>query len=112
MTQSELLTQLAPLDSTQQVRWMLTLGATLTIAARNFYETGTDNAEGLALRGFNEIQHRVYARIRDLTDATEWTLESFLDMIIGTAAHFKIESSVAWALQRSLPTPSTQEALT
>jgi hypothetical protein len=112
MTQSELLIQLAPLDRDQQVRWMLALGACLTIAARNFYETGTDNAEGLPLRGLNEIQHRVYARGRDLTDGKEWTLESFLEMIIGTAAHFKIDSSVAWALQRSLPTLSTEEALT
>ncbi len=109
MTQSELLIQLAPLNLEQQVRWMLALGAYLTIAARDFYELGTDNAEGLPLRGFNEIQHRVYARVRDLTDEKEWTLESFLDMIIGTAAHFKIDSSVAWALQRSLPTPSTQQ---
>jgi len=41
MTQSELLIQLAPLDHNQQVRWMLALGACLTIAARDFYETGT-----------------------------------------------------------------------
>jgi hypothetical protein len=112
MTQSELLIQLAPLNRDQQVHWMLALGAYLTIAARNFYETGTDNAEGPPLRGFNEIQHRVYARVRDLADGEEWTLESFLDMIIGTAARFKIDSSVAWALQRSSPTPSTQEAFT
>ena len=112
MIQSELIIKLAPLDRDQQVHWMLALGAYLTIAARNFYETGTDDAEGLPLRGFNEIQHRIYARIRDLTDGREWTLESFIDMIIGTAAHFKIDSSVAWALQRSLPIPSTQEALT
>jgi hypothetical protein len=105
MTKSELLTQLAPHDPTQQIRWMLTLGACLTVAARDFYETGTDEAEGLPLRGFNEIQHRVYARIRDLTDGKEWTLEDFLGMIIGTAAHFNIDRSVAWALQRSLPTP-------
>jgi hypothetical protein len=105
MTKSEILINLAPLDSIQQIRWMLTLGASLTVAARNFYETGTDNAEGPPLRGFNEIQHRIYARIRDLTDGKEWTLEGFVDMIIGTAAHFKIDSSVAWALQRSLATP-------
>jgi hypothetical protein len=103
MTQSELLIQLTPLDPDQQVRWMLKLGAWLTIAARTFYEPGTDEAEGSHLRGFNEIQHRVYARIRDLRDGKEWTLESFLDMIIGTAAHFKIASSVAWAIQKSLP---------
>jgi len=103
MTQSELLIQLAPLDHNQQVRWMLALGACLTIAARDFYETGTDEAEGLPLRGFNEIQHRVYGRIRDLADGKEWTLEDFLGMIIGT--HFNIDRSVAWALQRSLPTP-------
>jgi hypothetical protein len=105
MTQSELLTNLTPLDSDQQIRWMLNLGAFLTIAARNFYEAGTDNAEGPPLRGFNEIQHRVYGRIQDLRDGKEWTLESFVDMIINTAAHFKIWSSVAWALERSLPLP-------
>jgi hypothetical protein len=84
---------------------MISLGEWLTIAARNFYETGTDNAEGSPLRGFNEIQHRIYARIRDTRDGHDWTLESFLDMTINTAAHFKISSSVAWALQRSLPPP-------
>ena len=107
MTQSELLANLAPLNSDQQVRWMLNLGAFLTIAARIFYETGTDHAEGSPLRGFNEIQHRVYARIRDVTDGKEWTLESFLNMVIGTASQFKISADVAWALRRSLPSPST-----
>ena len=106
MTQSELLANLAPLNSDQQIRWMLDLGAFLTIAARDSYEAGTDNAEGPPLRGFNEIQHRVYARIRDLRDGKEWTLESFVVMIIHTSAHFKIDNGVAWALQRSLPTAS------
>jgi hypothetical protein len=105
MTQSELLTKLAPLDAIHQIKWMIALGADLTVAARDFYETGTDNADGSQLRGINEIQHWIYARIRDMRDEQDWALESFLDMIINTAAHFKIGSSVAWALQRSLPTP-------
>jgi len=104
MTKLELLDSLASLDERQQIQWMITLGSYLTIAARNFYQVGTENAEGRPLRGFNEIQHRVHARIWDISNGKEWTLESFIDMLLGNASIYGIDSEVAWALKNSLPT--------
>jgi len=103
MTKSELLNSLAKLDEKQQIQWMVALGSYLTIAARNFYETGTENAEGRPLRGFNEIQHRVYARIWDISHGKEWTLESFIDMLLESNSIYGIDSGVAWALKNSMP---------
>jgi len=81
---------------------MLALGAELTLAARSGYEAGTDEANGKVLRGFNEIQHRVYARIREIGNEREWTTESFIDMIIEYSVAFGIEGDVRWALNRSI----------
>jgi len=86
----------------EQIAWLILLGGERTIAARNFYEVGTDHAEGTPLRGFNEIQHRVYGRITTLQNGDEWTTESFWKMLRDMSRHFHIEAEVKWAIRRSL----------
>jgi len=105
MNKPELVRALEPLNAEQQIQWMVALGSHLTVAARSFYEAGTENAEGPPLRGFNEIQHRVYARIREMSDGRDWTLESFIAMLIEYGSLYKIAGDVDWAIKQSFPKP-------
>jgi hypothetical protein len=89
-------------DPQEQLAWTISLGAELTIAARNFYEVGTDRAERSPLRGFNEIQHRIYGRIGVLRDGNAWTTDSFLQMMRDTSRHYNVEADVRSAIRRSV----------
>ena len=103
MTKAEIVNTIKRLTIDEQIRWMEALGGELTVAARNFYEVGTENAAGKPLRGFNEIQHRIYGRIRDLRDGHDWTLESFVVMLREYSKIYAIERDVLWAIKASMP---------
>jgi hypothetical protein len=103
MTKTELFEGLKTLQAEQQIQWMLRLGGYLTISARGFYSSNSQPGNISRLMGFNEIQHRVYGRIRDLNGGNEWTLDSFLDGIIETSNFYEINGDVGWALKKALP---------
>jgi hypothetical protein len=98
-SKKEILAVLEKLDPEQQITWMLDLGAELTVAARVAYrpDIGQDSVE--QLQGFNEMQHRVYGRIRHLRDRQEWTLESFLDGLLEKATFYGILGDFGWAFR-------------
>ena len=77
---------------------MIDLGVSLTIAARDAYPKDEQPAKSLRLVGFNELQHQVYGRIRQLRRGEEWTLESFLDGLLQRAQHYEISGGLSWAL--------------
>jgi hypothetical protein len=104
MTESKIIEAIKPLTNEQQVRWMRNLGYNLTVAARSFYEAGTMQAEGTRLRGFNEIHHRLYTRMRHLMENEEWTIESFVAMLDEQSRAHGIEHDVVWAIKQSMPT--------
>lgn len=103
MTKTELFERLNILPSEQQIQWMLRLGGNLTVAARGFYSSDPETGDINRLMGFNEIQHRLFGRIHALTRGDEWTLESYLDGIIGSSEFYGISGDVGWALKKSLP---------
>jgi hypothetical protein len=93
---------LRPLDREQEVQWMLVLGAQLTVCARCSYPLEETPGNITMLIGFNEMQHRVYGRIRQLHRGEEWTLESFLEGLLQQARYYQIEGDFGAALKASM----------
>lgn len=109
MTTVEILEKLKSLDNDQQVEWMVALGANLTVAARAEYpssmwegDTAKSPGDMAKLIAFNEIQHRIYGRIRAIRNGEEWTIESFLGDFIQRASASGIAEAFAWAVSNSL----------
>jgi hypothetical protein len=86
---------------------MLRLGAALTITARNCYQFEANPGDLRGLMGINEIQHRLFARIRDLRAGHEWTIESFVGMILDTASNYGVPGEVGWAVKQAMPSLKT-----
>jgi hypothetical protein len=109
MNTVEILEKLKSLNTEQQVQWMIALGANLTVAARTVYPSSmwngdTANSPGdiNKLIAFNEIQHRVYGRMRAIRNGEEWTTEDFLNDFIRSASFNEIGDVFAWAVASSL----------
>jgi hypothetical protein len=102
MNRQEVLDSVRGLATEQELQWMFDLGAQLTISARGAYAVHESGGDVLHLMGFNELQHQVYGRSRQLRRGEEWTLESFLDGLIEKATVYKIEGDLGWAIQVSL----------
>jgi hypothetical protein len=102
VTEKEVIEAVKALDTDRQVLWMLGLGSSLTIAARNCYARDPDVGRIDGLMGFNEIQHRLFGRIREITAGNEWTIDSFVRGLIETASTYRISGEVAWAVKQSL----------
>ncbi|MFT4114251.1 hypothetical protein [Silvibacterium sp.] len=81
---------------------MFDLGAQLTISARGAYALEEAGGDVAHLTGFNELQHQIYGRLRELRRGGSWTLESFLDGLIEKAAHYGIGGDLGWAVTVSL----------
>ncbi len=53
-------------SDTEKIYFLARLAHELTVCARSTYEAGTDRViEPCVLRGYNELQHRVTASLRD-----------------------------------------------
>ena len=102
LTKDELILEVGKLNSDQQIAWMLTLGELLTISARSSYKTDGEAGQIEGVMGHNEIQHRLFARIRDLRAGKEWTIESFVGMILQMANTYGVAGDVGWAIQKSV----------
>ena len=102
MTRNDVLNGLRNLTTEEQIQWMFGFGYELTVAARGAYTVGELDGDAARLMGFNELQHQVYGRSRQLRCGEEWTLESFLDSLIEKAKLYKIEGDVGSAIQFSL----------
>jgi hypothetical protein len=99
MTKQDILDTLRDITPAQELQWMLTLGSALTVSARGCYPTEAQSGNTALLIGFNELQHQVYGRIRQLRRGEEWTLESFVDGLMQRAHHYRIEGDLGWALK-------------
>ena len=102
MTRQEVVESLSKLTPEQEQQWMFDLGAQLTISARGAYAMPEQNGDVLRLMGFNELQHQIYGRSRDLLHGRVWTLQSFLDGLVEKAIYYKIEGDLGWAIRSSL----------
>jgi hypothetical protein len=102
MTRQEVLDSVRELAPEQEQQWMFGLGAQLTISARGAYAVQETSGDVLRLMGFNELQHQIYGRLRELRRDGTWTLESFLDGLIEKAALYRIGGDLGWAFQVSL----------
>jgi hypothetical protein len=102
MTRQEVLDSLSNLPTDGQTQWMFDLGYQLTISARSADKVGELDGDAVGLMGFNELQHQVYGRARQLRRGEEWTLESFLDTLIRKAKVYKIEGDLGSAINASL----------
>lgn len=102
MTKRKLLNILQPLSDEEQIHWMIDLGGELTVAARGGYPVEEQPGSITHLIAFNEMQHQLYGRIRTLRRKEEWTLESFLNGLVESAVHYKVEGDFGWALKRSV----------
>ena len=81
---------------------MFDLGAQLTISARGAYTVPEENGDVLRLMGFNELQHQIYGRSRDLRHGGVWTMQSFLDGLMEKATYYKIGGDLGWAIRSYL----------
>ena len=102
MTRQEVFDSVSSLTAEEQLQWMFDFGYQLTVSARGAYAVHESGGDVLRLMGFNELQHQVYGRSLQLRRGEEWTLESFLDALIGKAKFYKIEGDLGWAIQVSL----------
>jgi hypothetical protein len=102
MTKQEVLDILRPLGANREMEWMIDLGAALTVSARGGYAAQDQAESANQLIGFNELQHQIYGRIRQLRCDEIWTLDSFLDGLMQRARHYKIEGDFGWALKTSI----------
>ena len=102
LSKADLIHTLTPLNTEQQIRWMLSLGHALTISARSSYKTDTDPGRIEGVMGHNEIQHRLFARIRDLSAGCEWTTESFINLLLETGKSYGVAGDIGWAIRQSL----------
>ena len=102
MTEEEVVEAVRPLNTDQQVRWMLGLGTSLTIAAHSCYVLELNPGRIDGLMGFNEIQHRLFGRIREIAAGNDWAIESFVKGLIEAGSTYRIADEVGWAVQQSL----------
>lgn len=104
MTRDDVLNSLRNLTTDKQIEWMFDFGYQLTVAARGAYTLGELDGDAARLMGFNELQHQVYGRSRQLRRGEEWTIESFFDSLIEKAKIYKIEGDLGSAIHTSLRT--------
>ena len=104
-TKEELIEATQTLTIEEQIDWMIALGAELTVVARGGYPFNDEPGDLKHLITCNELQHRVYGRIRDLRRGHEWTLESFVALIVDHMEATSIPGDIAWAVKRSMPKP-------
>jgi hypothetical protein len=102
MTRQNVLDSVNGLTTDEQLQWMFDFGYQLTVSARGAYAVQELDGDASRLMGFNELQHQIYARSKQLRRGEEWTLESFLDALIEKAKVYKIEGDLGWAMQVSL----------
>ena len=102
MTKNDVIAALEGLGPSQELQWMIDLGANLTISARGYYPVDKQLGSLSHLMGFNELQHQIYGRIREFRRNKEWTLDSFLDGLIGKAGFYGISGDVGWAVKSAL----------
>ena len=69
----------------QELRWMIQLGANLTVSARGYYPLKKKHGSLSHLMGFNELQHQVYGRIRQFGCDQSWTLDTFVEGLLEKA---------------------------
>jgi hypothetical protein len=86
----------------QELKWMVDLGANLTVSARGYYPVDNQPGSLSHLIGFNELQHQVYGRIREFARNKEWTLDSFLDGLIHKAEFYGISGDLGWAIKTAI----------
>jgi hypothetical protein len=102
MTRQEVLDCVRRLTPEHELEWMFDLGAQLTISARGAYAIEEVDGNVTQLMGFNELQHNIYGRMRELRRGGVWTLDSFLDGLVEIAKHYGIEGDLGWAVKASL----------
>jgi hypothetical protein len=100
MTRKDIIDQLQRLDGQGQHQWLIRLGSNFTVCAPAGYPDGDNPGKMEHLIGFNELQHQLYHYLRDPNG--DWSLESLLDTLFGTAKRFGIEGDAGWALMNSL----------
>jgi hypothetical protein len=102
MTRQQVRDNVLSLTTDKQLEWMFDLGYQLTVSARGAYAVKELDGDAVRLMGFNELQHQVYGRSRHLQRREEWTLESFLDVLIAKAKVYNVEGDLGGAIQVSL----------
>jgi hypothetical protein len=102
MTKRDVMEALQGRRADQELRWMIALGANLTVSARGYYPVETKPGSLSHLMGFNELQHQVYGRIRKLGREEDWTLDSFLDGLLEKAEFYGISGDLGWAIKSAI----------
>lgn len=105
MTQTDCEKALSSMTSAEQVRFLTTLGHTLTIAARGAYEFQAPGVTNPRLfRDFNEIHHRIYPQIRSLVGSGKpaFDAERMVSWLIGEGKSEEFQRSRLWAFEVSL----------
>lgn len=82
---------------------MIDLGTNLTISARGYYAVEEVQPGSLShLMGFNELQHQVYGRIRELRRGGDWTIDRFLDVLLDKSNVYGISGDLGWAIKTAI----------
>ena len=99
----ENLTEIVGLSPEEETAWTIDLGYRLTVYARGNYPLDSQPGNINQLVGFNELQHRIYGRIRHLRDGAkwEWTLSNFVRGLYESAEHYRIEWDLNAAMRAS-----------
>ncbi|WP_426107482.1 hypothetical protein [Massilia sp. TSP1-1-2] len=91
------------LESEHAFDFLINLAFDLTISARETYVAGQETVESpVALRGLNEINHRVLSRAMSvLDDSWKHTPAAFCEMIFGIAKSYGCVENLEVALNMS-----------
>jgi hypothetical protein len=100
MNNDEFLVRLESLPGRSQAGFLLSIGLQLTIAARGTYVVQSLDVERpWALRGINEIQHRVLGQaIHVLQDTARYPNDTFVKVVNEIAVAQGCEPELAWAI--------------
>ena len=94
---------IAALEGPEPARFLIFLGESLTISAREGYESQSNSVAWLSAH--NEIQHRLFPQVASiLRGKATWTANDFAGVVLGSAGYHTEQSvqAVRWAVENTL----------
>ena len=99
MTKEEAVEALTRKGTQEVLRWVVSLGCNLTVAARGAYPQVQSDTGHLV--GFNEVQHQLYNFLRHPLTADPWPIADLLEAVYAKAEHYGITDDLKRAVERS-----------
>lgn len=96
---------IAAMTPTEECHFLAHLGHQLTVVARGTYEfQGPGVIDPFALRGFNEIHHRIYSQIRTLVANGRRSIdpESMASWLAAEGRSPELQAACLWAFEQAL----------